>query len=44
MARNPHARLTTVQDVADAWSPGVDDSDWIAAHVINVDGGEFITG
>ncbi len=45
MARNPHARLTTVQDVADALvTLASTDSDWISGNVINVDGGEFIAG
>ena len=42
--RNPHRRLTTPQDVANAvvalCSPG---TDWITGNVINVDGGEEIT-
>jgi enoyl-[acyl-carrier protein] reductase III len=45
LARNPHARLTTVRDVADALvTLASTDSDWITGNVINVDGGEFITG
>ena len=45
LGRNPHGRLTTVADVADAIvSLSSSDSDWISGNVINVDGGEFITG
>jgi NAD(P)-dependent dehydrogenase (short-subunit alcohol dehydrogenase family) len=45
MARNPHGRLTTVADVADAIvTISSTDSDWISGNVINVDGGEFVTG
>lgn len=43
--RNPHGRLTTPQDVANAVvalsTPG---ADWITGNVINVDGGEEISG
>ena len=43
--RNPHGRLTTPEDVAAAvvalCQPG---TDWITGNVINVDGGEEITG
>lgn len=43
--RNPHHRLTTTQDVARAVvalsTPG---TDWITGNVINVDGGEEVTG
>jgi NAD(P)-dependent dehydrogenase (short-subunit alcohol dehydrogenase family) len=45
LARNPHGRLTTTDDVAEAivrLSAG--DSDWISGNVIGVDGAEFITG
>jgi enoyl-[acyl-carrier-protein] reductase (NADH) len=42
--RNPHRRLTTPQDLANALvalcSPG---TDWITGNVINVDGGEEVT-
>ncbi len=45
MARNPHGRLTTVADVAAALvTLASTDSDWISGNVINVDGGEFVTG
>jgi enoyl-[acyl-carrier-protein] reductase (NADH) len=45
VARNPHGRLTTVEDVANALvTLASTDSDWINGNVINVDGGEFITG
>jgi NAD(P)-dependent dehydrogenase (short-subunit alcohol dehydrogenase family) len=45
MARNPHGRLTTVEDVADALvTLASTDSDWISGNVINVDGGEFVSG
>jgi len=44
LARNPHARMTTAEDVADALvTLASTDSDWISGNVINVDGGEFIT-
>jgi NAD(P)-dependent dehydrogenase (short-subunit alcohol dehydrogenase family) len=43
--RNPHGRLTTPEDVARAVvalsAPG---TDWITGNVINVDGGEEISG
>jgi NAD(P)-dependent dehydrogenase (short-subunit alcohol dehydrogenase family) len=45
MGRNPHGRLTTVEDVANALvTLASTDSDWISGNVINVDGGEFISG
>ncbi len=45
MARNPHGRLTTVADVADAIvTLAATDSEWISGNVLNVDGGEFISG
>jgi enoyl-[acyl-carrier protein] reductase III len=45
LARNPHGRLTTVGDVAEAIvTLASTDSDWINGNVINVDGGEFHTG
>jgi NAD(P)-dependent dehydrogenase (short-subunit alcohol dehydrogenase family) len=45
LARNPHGRLTTTQDVAEAIvSLSETDSDWISGNVIGVDGGEFVTG
>ncbi len=43
--RNPHGRITTPEDVARAvvalCSPG---TDWITGNVINVDGGEEVSG
>jgi NAD(P)-dependent dehydrogenase (short-subunit alcohol dehydrogenase family) len=45
LERNPHGRLTTTADVAEAivrLSEG--DSDWINGNIIGVDGGEFVTG
>ena len=45
LARNPHGRLTTTQDVAEAIvGLSETDSDWISGNVIGVDGGEFVTG
>jgi enoyl-[acyl-carrier protein] reductase III len=45
LARNPHGRLTTTQDVADAIvSLSATDSDWISGNVIGVDGTEYVTG
>ena len=45
MARNPHGRMTTPQDVAEAiLRLSESDSDWISGNVIGVDGGEFVTG
>jgi enoyl-[acyl-carrier-protein] reductase (NADH) len=45
LLRNPHGRLTTVDDVADAIvTLASTDSDWINGNTINVDGGEFHTG
>jgi NAD(P)-dependent dehydrogenase (short-subunit alcohol dehydrogenase family) len=45
LARNPHGRLTTTQDVADAiLRLSESDSEWISGNVIGVDGGEFVTG
>ena len=45
LARNPHGRMTTPQDVADAIvTLSATDSDWISGNIISVDGGEFITG
>jgi NAD(P)-dependent dehydrogenase (short-subunit alcohol dehydrogenase family) len=44
LARNPHGRMTTAEDVADALvTLASTDSDWISGNVINVDGGEFVT-
>jgi enoyl-[acyl-carrier-protein] reductase (NADH) len=43
--KNPHRRLTTPKDVARAvvalCNPG---TDWITGNVINVDGGEEVSG
>jgi enoyl-[acyl-carrier protein] reductase III len=45
LARNPHGRLTTTQDVAEAIVRlSETDSDWISGNVIGVDGAEFVTG
>jgi enoyl-[acyl-carrier protein] reductase III len=45
MARNPHGRMTTVDDVANALvTLASTDSDWISGNIINVDGGEFVSG
>ncbi len=45
LARNPHGRLTTTADVAQAIVSLSDgDSDWISGNVIGVDGAEFISG
>jgi len=45
LARNPHGRLTTVEDVAEAIvTLAASDSDWISGNVVNVDGAEFVTG
>jgi enoyl-[acyl-carrier protein] reductase III len=45
LARNPHGRMTTTQDVAEAIvTLSETDSDWISGNVIGVDGGEFVTG
>ena len=45
LARNPHGRMTTTADVADAIvTLSATDSDWISGNVISVDGGEFVTG
>lgn len=43
--RNPHGRLTTPQDVANAVVALVSPAaDWITGNVINVDGGEEVAG
>jgi NAD(P)-dependent dehydrogenase (short-subunit alcohol dehydrogenase family) len=45
LARNPHGRLTTTSDVAEAivrLSAG--DSEWISGNIIGVDGAEYVTG
>ena len=45
MAKNPHRRLTTPQDVASAIaSLCVEGTRWITGNVIGVDGGEDLTG
>jgi enoyl-[acyl-carrier-protein] reductase (NADH) len=45
LARNPHGRMTTTQDVADAIvALSESDSDWMSGNIIGVDGGEFVTG
>jgi len=45
LERNPHSRLTTTDDVAEAIVRlSESDSDWITGNVIGVDGGEFVTG
>jgi enoyl-[acyl-carrier protein] reductase III len=45
LARNPHGRMTTTQDVAEAIVTLSDsDSDWMSGNIIGVDGGEFVTG
>ncbi|HEV8545376.1 MAG TPA: SDR family oxidoreductase [Candidatus Limnocylindrales bacterium] len=45
LARNPHGRLTTTTDVAEAiLRLSESDSDWISGNIIGVDGGEFVTG
>ena len=44
-ARNPAGRLTTPEDVADALvALAVPETRWVTGNVINVDGGEEITG
>ncbi len=45
LARNPHGRMTTPGDVADAIvTLSATDSDWVSGNIISVDGGEFVTG
>jgi enoyl-[acyl-carrier protein] reductase III len=45
LARNPHGRLTTTGEVADAIvTLSATDSDWISGNVIGVDGAEYVTG
>ena len=45
LGRNPHARLTTTEDVAEAIVRlSESDSDWISGNIIGVDGAEFVTG
>jgi len=45
LARNPHGRLTTTADVAEAIVRlSESDSDWVSGNIIGVDGTEFVTG
>jgi NAD(P)-dependent dehydrogenase (short-subunit alcohol dehydrogenase family) len=45
LARNPHRRLTTTADVAEAIVRlSESDSDWVSGNVIGVDGAEYVTG
>jgi len=45
LARNPHGRMTTTKDVAEAIvTLSESDSDWMSGNIIGVDGGEFVTG
>jgi NAD(P)-dependent dehydrogenase (short-subunit alcohol dehydrogenase family) len=45
LERNPHGRMTTPQDVAEAVVRlSESDSDWISGNIIGVDGAEFVTG
>jgi enoyl-[acyl-carrier-protein] reductase (NADH) len=45
LARNPHGRLTTPQDVAQAVVHlSGSEGDWISGNIIGVDGAEAITG
>jgi len=45
LARNPHGRLTTTQDVAEAIVRlSETDSDWVSGNIIGVDGAEYVTG
>ena len=45
LARNPHGRLTTTEDVAEAIvSLSEGESDWISGNIIGVDGAEAISG
>jgi enoyl-[acyl-carrier protein] reductase III len=45
LARNPHGRLTTTADVAEAIVRlSESDSDWVSGNIIGVDGGEYVTG
>jgi enoyl-[acyl-carrier protein] reductase III len=45
LARNPHGRLTTTQDVAEAVvGLSGSESDWMSGNIIGVDGAEAITG
>ena len=45
LARNPHGRLTTTADVAEAiLRLSESDSDWVSGNIIGVDGTEYVTG
>jgi NAD(P)-dependent dehydrogenase (short-subunit alcohol dehydrogenase family) len=45
LARNPHGRMTTPEDVADAVvTLSATDSDWVSGNIIGVDGTEFVAG
>jgi enoyl-[acyl-carrier protein] reductase III len=45
LARNPHGRLTTPDDVGQAVvTLSATDSDWISGNIIGVDGAEFVAG
>ena len=45
LARNPHGRMTTTADVADAIvTLSATESDWVSGNIIGVDGGEFVAG
>jgi NAD(P)-dependent dehydrogenase (short-subunit alcohol dehydrogenase family) len=45
LERNPHGRLTTTEEVAEAIVRlSESDSDWLSGNVIGVDGAEFVTG
>jgi enoyl-[acyl-carrier protein] reductase III len=45
LARNPHGRLTTTADVAEAiLRLSESDSDWVSGNIIGVDGTEYVSG
>jgi enoyl-[acyl-carrier protein] reductase III len=45
LARNPHGRLTTPEDIGDAIvTLSATDSDWMSGNIIGVDGAEFVAG
>ncbi|HVL54207.1 MAG TPA: SDR family oxidoreductase [Vitreimonas sp.] len=45
LARNPHGRLTTPEDVGAAVvNLAGSDSDWVSGNIIGVDGAEFVAG